>query len=150
MIRFMCHDPRVWDEPNTFKPERFLGEIKEPMFDPLALIFGFGRRCACSHLSALRRNLLMQNIGSALGDSLQTTWFTHSCSHYSGRMIYSLIQTTLLVPMIASTPSLRTRRSALRVRSSVYSSQEIRVRQFMSKGSSSRLGCASHIQWSTW
>jgi hypothetical protein len=56
--RFMCHDPRVWDEPNMFKPERFLGEVKEPMFDPLTLVFGFGRRYDCSRFSPLSQELM--------------------------------------------------------------------------------------------
>ncbi|KAI5118229.1 hypothetical protein M0805_000725 [Coniferiporia weirii] len=38
----MTHDPDVYYEPFTFKPERFLGENAEP--DPRALAFGFGRR----------------------------------------------------------------------------------------------------------
>ncbi|KAI5118227.1 hypothetical protein M0805_000723 [Coniferiporia weirii] len=38
----MTHDPAVYHDPFTFKPERFLGENAEP--DPRALAFGFGRR----------------------------------------------------------------------------------------------------------
>ncbi|THH05850.1 hypothetical protein EW145_g4503 [Phellinidium pouzarii] len=39
----MSHDPAIYHDPFTFKPERFLGENPEP--DPRNLAFGFGRRC---------------------------------------------------------------------------------------------------------
>lgn len=41
----MLHDPRVYDKPFEFKPERFLRtENKEPELDPYEVSFGFGRR----------------------------------------------------------------------------------------------------------
>jgi len=36
------HDPKVYHDPMSFNPERFLGENPEP--DPHTLSFGFGRR----------------------------------------------------------------------------------------------------------
>jgi cytochrome P450 len=43
----MARDPRIWDEPNTYKPERWLKEYN-PKADSLPsvydIVFGFGRR----------------------------------------------------------------------------------------------------------
>ncbi|KAE8155236.1 cytochrome P450 [Aspergillus avenaceus] len=44
------HDPNVYHEPDTFKPERFLGDTPEP--DPHTLSFGFGRRICPGRLLA--------------------------------------------------------------------------------------------------
>ncbi len=41
--RFILRDPRVWDDADTFRPERLLGKERPP-FDPLSVVFGFGRR----------------------------------------------------------------------------------------------------------
>jgi hypothetical protein len=41
--RFILRDPRLWDNPDTFRPERFLGKERPP-FDPFSVVFGFGRR----------------------------------------------------------------------------------------------------------
>ena len=41
--RFILRDPRLWDDPDAFRPERFLGKERPP-FDPLSVVFGFGRR----------------------------------------------------------------------------------------------------------
>jgi cytochrome P450 len=48
--RFMLRDKRFWDDPEEFKPERFLQELKEGQIDPKSLIFGFGRRLAAQLL----------------------------------------------------------------------------------------------------
>lgn len=42
MIWGFMHDPKLFNDPSTFKPERFLGE--RPEMDPHELAFGFGRR----------------------------------------------------------------------------------------------------------
>ena len=43
--RAFTHDPNLYHEPSTFKPERFLGvEGREPELDPENMVFGFGRR----------------------------------------------------------------------------------------------------------
>jgi hypothetical protein len=87
------------------------------------------------------RYWLMSLTGFALGGTLRTTWLTHSCSHCSGRMIYSLTRmTSLVVPTIGSTPSSRTQQSVLQAPSSVYSTREIRARQHMFRSSFSRFG----------
>jgi len=52
--RFLLHDPRIWSEPNVFKPERFLDPVQEGTFDPQSVIYGFGRRYDCSISSASR------------------------------------------------------------------------------------------------
>ena len=44
--RSMLRDERFWDDPSEFKPERFMGELREGQVDPVSLIFGFGRRLA--------------------------------------------------------------------------------------------------------
>jgi hypothetical protein len=41
--RFILRDPRVWDDPDVFRPERLLRK-EGPPFDPLSVVFGFGRR----------------------------------------------------------------------------------------------------------
>lgn len=42
------HDPTVYEDPDVFRPERFIRDGK-PDFsaapDPAKFIFGFGRRC---------------------------------------------------------------------------------------------------------
>jgi cytochrome P450 len=54
----MLRDKRFWDDPEVFKPERFLQELKEGQVDPTSLIFGFGRRLAAQpfHLMVLGVN----------------------------------------------------------------------------------------------
>jgi cytochrome P450 len=42
----MLRDERFWDDPEDFKPERFLQELKDGQIDPRSLIFGYGRRLA--------------------------------------------------------------------------------------------------------
>ncbi|KAL9628975.1 MAG: hypothetical protein Q9204_005542, partial [Flavoplaca sp. TL-2023a] len=42
---WFLHDPKVYSEPDTFKPGRYLAPLNEP--DPSDLAFGYGRRsCA--------------------------------------------------------------------------------------------------------
>jgi cytochrome P450 len=42
----MLHDPDVYPDPFSFKPERFLkdGKLNPDVKDPTKIIFGFGRR----------------------------------------------------------------------------------------------------------
>jgi hypothetical protein len=40
----MLRDERFWDNPEEFRPERFLEGLKDGQVDPKSLIFGFGRR----------------------------------------------------------------------------------------------------------
>jgi cytochrome P450 len=49
----IMHDPEVYEEPDDFRPERFLRtgaqgqlELNPEVLDPAATIFGYGRRCA--------------------------------------------------------------------------------------------------------
>jgi cytochrome P450 len=42
----MLRDERFWDDPDVFRPERFLEGLKEGQVDPRSLVFGFGRRLA--------------------------------------------------------------------------------------------------------
>jgi hypothetical protein len=43
-VRQMLRDPTVYENPEHFNPDRFMGDHPEP--DPRAIVFGFGRR-AC-------------------------------------------------------------------------------------------------------
>ena len=40
------HDPEEYEDPEEFRPERFIrdGELDPKVRDPLAFVFGFGRR----------------------------------------------------------------------------------------------------------
>ena len=48
--RFILRDPRLWDDPEVFYPERFLRK-EPPPFDPLSVVFGFGRRLVPSSVN---------------------------------------------------------------------------------------------------
>ena len=41
------HDPEEYEDPDEFRPERFIrdGKLDPNVRDPLAFVFGFGRRC---------------------------------------------------------------------------------------------------------
>ncbi|KAH8696732.1 putative cytochrome P450 oxidoreductase OrdA-like protein [Talaromyces proteolyticus] len=53
-VWFFTHDPSVYKEPMTFKPERFLATDEHPIPepDPHAVAFGFGRRICPGRLLA--------------------------------------------------------------------------------------------------
>ena len=40
----MLMDPKIWGDPSTFRPERFLSSEAESLPDPLVVICGFGMR----------------------------------------------------------------------------------------------------------
>ena len=44
--RACMHDPRVYEEPEQFRPERFIndGKLSADVLDPTAVVFGAGRR----------------------------------------------------------------------------------------------------------
>jgi cytochrome P450 len=44
-IRFILSDPKVWGDPETFRPERFLGPAADSLPNPLVISFGYGMRC---------------------------------------------------------------------------------------------------------
>lgn len=48
--RAMTHDEDVYDEPEEFRPERFLQTVSNERAtdDPRNIVFGFGRRCVDS------------------------------------------------------------------------------------------------------
>jgi cytochrome P450 len=52
----MSRDPKVYSDPSSFKPERFLGPTPEQ--DPRDYTFGFGRRYAV-HLHAMFERFLI-------------------------------------------------------------------------------------------
>jgi len=41
----MLSDPKVWGDPETFRPERFLGPGADDLPNPLVIVFGYGMRC---------------------------------------------------------------------------------------------------------
>jgi cytochrome P450 len=49
------HDPKVYSDPMSFNPARFLGLAKEQ--DPREVCFGFGRRYALIHFLGLIDNI---------------------------------------------------------------------------------------------
>ena len=38
-------DETVWGDPDTFRPERFLGSEADSFPNPLIVVFGYGMRC---------------------------------------------------------------------------------------------------------
>lgn len=63
--RALTHDPEVYRDPMTFKPERFL-EIdgREPEMDPHTIVFGFGRRICPGRI--LADNTLYLSVAQSL------------------------------------------------------------------------------------
>jgi len=60
----MLHDKSRYDEPDEFRPERWLSRDADDNTDPLEVIFGFGRRaCPGRHLA---ESLLFAAIATAL------------------------------------------------------------------------------------
>jgi cytochrome P450 len=66
----MLRDERFWDNPEEFKPERFLQGLKEGQVDPKSLIFGYGRRLATQ---------LHQSMGCGANSEDQDLPWTGSC-----------------------------------------------------------------------
>lgn len=49
--RACMHDPKVFADPERFRPERYMkdGVLDATVRDPAAFTFGFGRRCVLTH-----------------------------------------------------------------------------------------------------
>ncbi|PVF92960.1 cytochrome P450 [Serendipita vermifera] len=59
------HDTRVWEEPENFKPERFLEPSASEKPNPLSVLFGYGLRvCAGMHLADRVAFQLVATIGA--------------------------------------------------------------------------------------
>ncbi|KAK6334214.1 hypothetical protein TWF696_002715 [Orbilia brochopaga] len=60
-IAWFARDPKMYSEPEQFKPERFLGKdgIREEEMDPQKFTFGFGRRVCPGRYSADANMFLM-------------------------------------------------------------------------------------------
>jgi len=64
-VWLFTHDPNVYHDPMTFKPERFLSiDGHEPEPDPHRFVFGFGRRICPGRI--LADNALFLNIAQSL------------------------------------------------------------------------------------
>ena len=65
------HDPEEYEDPDEFRPERFIrdGKLDPNVRDPLAFVFGFGRRLAFADIKGLRMlRSCVVHIGFALAD----------------------------------------------------------------------------------
>lgn len=50
VIRWFLHDPKVYENPHAFNPDRFLGP--KPERDPTQIVYGYGRRICPGRLFA--------------------------------------------------------------------------------------------------
>ena len=92
------NDPEVYEDPEVFRPERFIrdGALDTSVRDPAAFVFGYGRRhVAAVYLRLFGHTKLTRYPGSALGVTLPKTrcsltslaYCTPSTSgHLSGKM----------------------------------------------------------------
>lgn len=64
MNRHFTHDPAVYHDPLSFKPERFLATETAPELDPHTFVFGFGRRVCPGRI--LADNALYLNVARSL------------------------------------------------------------------------------------
>ena len=48
LIRSILHDPKAFDNPMEYQPERYLkdGKLNPDVIDPASVAFGYGRRLA--------------------------------------------------------------------------------------------------------
>ena len=58
MNRSICRDERVWDDPDIFRPERFMGSSVSELADPYNIAFGHGRRFACYSCIRMKSHVL--------------------------------------------------------------------------------------------
>ncbi|KAH7192845.1 cytochrome P450 [Fusarium flagelliforme] len=90
-IWHFAHDPEVYNEPMTFKPERFLPtDGTEPEQDPHAFVFGFGRRVCPGRVLAdnalflnMAQSLAVFNITKNKGDTKEVSFTPGIVSHPS-------------------------------------------------------------------
>ncbi|KNG82926.1 O-methylsterigmatocystin oxidoreductase [Aspergillus nomiae NRRL 13137] len=84
--RWFTHDPTIYRDPETFRPERFLGD--NPELDPHSLVFGYGRRiCPGQFLAdatvflSTAQSLTVFNFSKPEGEDLQAEFLPGVISH---------------------------------------------------------------------
>ena len=89
-LRACMHDPDAYEDPFEFRPERFIrdGQLDPTVRDPVAFVFGFGRRqvlrIICPGLSTVNST---HSLSESVRDvTLRSTTFSptlHRCFTYS-------------------------------------------------------------------
>ncbi|KAI0753250.1 cytochrome P450 [Daedaleopsis nitida] len=64
-----CHDPRVYSDPDTFNPDRFMkdGKINPDVRDPNTIVFGYGRKiCPGRHFAEASLFIIIASVPHTL------------------------------------------------------------------------------------
>ena len=85
-IKWFSADPGVYQNPELFRPERFLGPAEEP--SPYAYVFGFGRRICPGRL------LADSNLFLTIAQSLAVFEISKAVDRETGREIEPVVGTT--------------------------------------------------------
>jgi Cytochrome P450 len=81
LIRSILHDPKSFNNPMEYQPERYLkdGKLNSDVIDPDTVAFGYGRRSVINPTSFRDIDLMISSLVFVLEDTWSTTCYTQLC-----------------------------------------------------------------------